>query len=322
MSAPLTWRPLSPDDAAAIVRLDHATLVVDDRDDPLSLEEVQEEFDPSWARPDERSVAAVGRDGDLAGMAWIHLRPASTRARVTFLVHPDHRDGDVPRRLLTEVYERIRRMDAAGAVPDDATVEIGAQPHQAHRVELLESEGFTPVRRFHELRRDLAHPLPPAALPEAVTVARWNQRWSEATRLAHVEAFADHWGSAPPDEEAWQHDYVGGANFRADLSLVAHSGDDVVGYLLAHVWEQDWKVKGYREAWIGTLGTRRAWRGRGVASYLLLRCMHRMRTAGMEYAAIGVDSQSPTGADRLYAQLGFELQRVTVNYALPVTALR
>lgn len=112
-----------------------------------------------------------------------------------------------------------------------------------------------------------------------------------------------------------------GASGGTAVAVVRPDGE-VVGYLLGNVWEQDWEVKGYREAWIGTLGTRRAWRRRGVASSLMLTWMHRMRTAGMEYAAIGVDSESPTGADRLYAQLGFELQRVSVNYALPVTALR
>lgn len=318
----LSWRPLSPDDAARIVRLDRATLEVDQRDDPLSVEEVEEEFHPSWAHPEDRSVAAVRPDGELAAMAWIHLRPASSRARVTFLLHPGHRDGDLPQRLLAEVYDRIRSMDTAGVIPEDATIEIGAQPQQTQRVALLESEGFTAVRRFHELRRDLSHPSASPRPPDGVTIARWADRWSEPTRMAHVEAFADHWGSTPPDEEAWQHHVVGSASFRPDLSLVGLHDDEVVGYLLADVWEQDSQLKGYREAWIGTLGTRRAWRGRGVASALMLSCMHRMRSVGMEYAAIGVDSESPTGADRLYAQLGFELQRVSVNYALPVTALR
>lgn len=320
-AGPTAWRPLTPDDAPAVVRLDRATLAVDGRDDPLSVEEAREEFETSWALPGERSVAAVGADGQLLGLAWIHLRAGAERAYVTFLVHPSSRDGPLPRQLLEEVFARARRMDVAGEMPDGAVLEIEAQPPQVDRIELLEAAGFAPTRRFHELRRDLSHPLAAPAPPDGITIRRWDDRWSEPTRHAHIEAFADHWGSDPPDEEAWRHHFVG-PNFRADLSLVALGDDEVVGYLLADVWEQDWDVKGYREAWIGTLGTRRPWRGRGVASALVLACMQRMRVAGMEFAAIGVDSESLTGADRLYAQLGFELQRVLVRYSLPVAALR
>lgn len=321
-AAASAWRPATIHDAPAIVRLDHATLEADGRDDPLSLDEVLEEFEPSWALPEERSVVAVAPTGELHALAWIHLRPGSHRARTTFVVHPDARAGDVPRRLLAEVFDRVRGLDGTGAFADAGVVEIEAQPHQEHRVALLEEAGFRPQRRFHELRRDLTATIARPEPPTGTRIARWDTRWSEPARLAHVEAFADHWGSTPPDRERWQHDFLHG-KFRPDLSFVAVTEDgEVAGYLLAHVFEQDWKVRGYRDAWIGTLGTRRAWRGRGVASALMLRSMHRMRDVGMEYAAIAVDSQSQTGADRLYAQHGFELQRVHVNYALPVAELR
>lgn len=317
----LHWRPVTVDDAAAIVRLDHATLAADDRDDPLSLDEVLEEFTPSWSHPETRSLAAVDDDGELAGLAWLHLRPGSTRARVTLLVRPQARSTAVPRRLLAGVYERALALRAAGDLPDEGTVEVEAQPHQSARVALLEAEGFAPVRIFHELERDLALPLDRPSAPDGVHVLGWGPRWSELTRLAHVEAFADHWGSVPPDEEAWEHHFVGLANFRSDLSFVAVHDDEVVGYLLADVWEQDWALKGYRDAWIGTLGTRRAWRGRGIASALLLTSMHRMRAAGMEYASLGVDSESLTGADRLYAGHGFVVRRARITYVRRVSAL-
>lgn len=317
----VTWRPLTIEDAPAVVRLDHATVEADDRDDPLSRDEVEEEFEPSWAHPSERSVAAVAGDGAILALAWIHLRPGARRAHTTFLIHPDHRDGRTPQRLLDEVFARIRRMDAAGELPEDAVLEIDAQPHQEHRVDLLGEAGFEPERQFHELRRDLASPIATPTPPADIRLLKWEPRWSEPARLAHVEAFADHWGSTPPDPETWQHRYLH-AKFRSDLSAVAVHDHEVVGYLLAHVFEQDWELKGYRDAWIGTLGTRRAWRGQGIASALMLTSMHRMRLADMEYAAIGVDSESETGADRLYAQHGFELQRVNISYALPVDALR
>lgn len=317
----LEWRSLTADDADEIARLDRATIGVDDRDDPLSPEDALEEFAPSWSRPAERSLAAVRPDGSIVGLAWLQQRPASSRGRVMFLVHPDARSGEVPRRLLQGMYDRSSRLLKEGRLPEDATLELSVQPQQTSLVALLEAEGFIPVRTYNELYRDLAVPLGAPAAPADVRISGWSPRWSEPTRQAHVEAFADHWGSTPPDEETWEHHYVGSASFRSNLSFVATRDDEVAGYLLADVWEQDWELKGYRDAWVGMLGTRRAWRGRGVASALLLTSMHRMRVAGMEYASIGVDSESPTGADRLYAGHGFTVRRARISYARPVASL-
>ena len=60
-----------------------------------------------------------------------------------------------------------------------------------------------------------------------------------------------------------------------------------------------------REAWIGQLGTRAAWRRRGLASLLLATALTAFRDAGYERAALDVDSENATGALGLYERLGF-----------------
>jgi ribosomal protein S18 acetylase RimI-like enzyme len=59
--------------------------------------------------------------------------------------------------------------------------------------------------------------------------------------------------------------------------------------------------------WINSVGTRRAWRGRGVATALLQEVLHAAAGAedGLERAILGVDAENPTGALRVYRALGF-----------------
>ena len=47
------------------------------------------------------------------------------------------------------------------------------------------------------------------------------------------------------------------------------------------------------------------WRGRGVASALIVRALGALRDRGMTEAALGVDAQNETGALRLYEAMGF-----------------
>jgi len=61
-----------------------------------------------------------------------------------------------------------------------------------------------------------------------------------------------------------------------------------------------------------------AWRGRGVASALVVRSLQAFEAAGLSHAALGVDGDNPTGAAHLYRSLGFEPHRRSVTYEIAV----
>ena len=62
---------------------------------------------------------------------------------------------------------------------------------------------------------------------------------------------------------------------------------------------------GRQEANLRGVAVLRPWRKRGVASALISASLSRMRAAGLEYAGLGVDVDSPTGALGVYEKLGF-----------------
>ncbi len=159
------------------------------------------------------------------------------------------------------------------------------------------------------MTRPLEEPIRAVSIPKEVEILTWSPQWSHAAWETHCEAFADHWGSLPPTWEDWQHQFSSPA-FRPDLSLVAVAGGEVASYLLSTVFPHDWAYRGRKEGWIETLGTRRVWRRRGLASALITEAMLRYRGDALDHAALGVDAANPTGAFGVYERLGFaEVER-------------
>ncbi len=57
---------------------------------------------------------------------------------------------------------------------------------------------------------------------------------------------------------------------------------------------------------------RRPWRQRGLARALIARSFRVLKDLGMTEAALGVDTENPNGALRLYQSMGFrEVKRHT-----------
>jgi len=62
---------------------------------------------------------------------------------------------------------------------------------------------------------------------------------------------------------------------------------------------------GRREGWLARLGVRRDQRGQGIATAAITRALSGAQEAGFATAGLDVDTESPTGALRLYERLGF-----------------
>jgi ribosomal protein S18 acetylase RimI-like enzyme len=131
---------------------------------------------------------------------------------------------------------------------------------------------------------------------------------------AHREAIRDHWAATAPDEAMWQQWFTGSRAFRPALSFLMLDGAEVVGYALGYESDADTAAKGFRAAWVGQLGTRRQWRGRGVASALLRQFLATAGDQGCKQAVLTVDSASPTGAVGLYQRHGFVRADTWIRY--------
>ena len=113
------------------------------------------------------------------------------------------------------------------------------------------------------------------------------------------EAFGDRWGRAPRSYDQWAEDmlYEG---FDPALWLVAERAGRMVGASLCRARQ----VKGQDAGEIGQLGVRREARRLGLGRALLLAGFALFAERGAASVGLDVDSESPTGANRLYEQVG------------------
>ncbi|HWM18512.1 MAG TPA: GNAT family N-acetyltransferase [Ilumatobacteraceae bacterium] len=318
----IDFRAAVAEDLEALCALHNRAETFDGVPRVLDLDEMREDID------DERVVLATDvrialRDGELAGYTYTYYLPSAERlerCHVIGNVDPDHRGVGVGRALLGWGMERATEQlrSSGNNLPKYVRVNSFDFIEPAHR--LYRRMGFTPVRYFDELLRPLDD-LPAPGQVAGVSIEPWPDDRDDEILAVNNTAFADHWGSVPLDADRW-HNAVRGFGSRLDLSFIAvdDASGDVVSFCLNKRYEADDALNGRRDGSIEQLGTLAEWRGRGLASQLVIRSLHAFSAAGFTHAAIGVDSESPTGAARLYRQLGFEPLHRAIEYEIALDA--
>lgn len=269
-----------------------------------------------------RDLVLVERDGRLVAFARHHREVESDGTPVHWLtgaVDPDLRRRGIGRALLRRNLERARAVarDIAseGLRPPVASAwlaesEVGA-------IALLRQAGFEPVRWFFEMVRPSLDDLPSVELPAGLELRPVTRAAVRQVLEADSEAFRDHWGHT----ELTEADLVAvldDPDTDLDLWQVAWDGDEVAGVVIAVVREAENRLLGRRRGWLDSVGVRRPWRRRGLATALMVRAMEALRARGIEEAALGVDADNPSGALGLYERLGFRRAMRFAVYRRPL----
>jgi GNAT superfamily N-acetyltransferase len=251
------------------------------------------------------------------GLVW--HRPSGERqerAYVQGVVDPELRGQGIGRHLLEWEIHRARESLSTcdPSIPWFIRANEWETVEDTHR--LYRRFGLEPARYIKEMIRPLdTHA--EVRVPDGVDIEVWDRSRDEGARAAQNEAFADHWGSTPVDAVSYQHRLEGQGN-RLDLSFQALTDDEIVGICLNAIYPDDEAVTGRREGWVASLGVKRAWRGKGIASALLAKSFNAFLDAGMTHSMIGVDAENPTGAFRLYENVGYEVLHGTIVSELEV----
>ncbi len=185
---------------------------------------------------------------------------------------------------------------------------------------LVEEEGYRPVRHLYLMVRtdlDQVRLLPPPAGIDVRPVGPGDQ-------LAAWRAAGDAFREEPTyDDESWSEDAfrvqkASGHTFQPDLWQIAWAGNEIVGGVFA--WVDDAENEAYARTWgyTGVIFTRRDWRNRGLASALVTRAIHALRSRGVSEVALVVDADNPSGALRLYKKLGYRIHTQYARYRKPL----
>ena len=328
----MTLSPIDGSHIPEIVDLVNRCHAVDGPNIRIDVDEFRQELNSSLTSMDRDVRVARDEAGRARGLVWtLHLPDDETspsdhvvqRCYVEGCVDPDVRGHGYGRALLSWGVEHARELLAAGP-EGNRVIRVSRNIDNESSARLHARFGFVDVRWFHDLIRGISSPETLAALPDrsnpaGISIDPWPENSEEVLPVKNL-SFRDHWGSAPYTSEAWR-ESVHGFGGRPDLSTVARdtTTGEIVGFLLTHRYPADDQVNGGRQAWIDKLGTLAAYRGRGIASALVVDAIHRYREHDLTHAMIGVDADNPTGAHRLYRGLGFTTHFSTVTSEIVIS---
>ena len=286
-------RPARRDDAEAITEMfvEQETLM---NGDPEST--VEDLYD-DWSTPGfemERDTWVISSGEEVAGYVVLVKRIPPDIFVAYGGVRPSHH-GNGLGTFLFEAVER-RAVEIAGG-PASVRQWIDAKDEAA--IAIVTRRGYSFVRRFW--RMDVSLDRAPAEVsdPAGITIRAFEKGRDERTAHDVLEkAFTEHWGYTPRTYEEsatarWEAEW-----FRADLSLVAEAGGEMVAVC----------INGPRldDGYVEDIGVLPEWRGRGIAEALLRRSFSIFGELGFKRASLNVDSDNSTGAMRLYERVGMK----------------
>lgn len=277
--------------------------------EPIYLEQ---DLGRAWRRPDfvvnRDSVLVEAPDGSIAAYGHVETRAAEDLVQLGW-VHPNHWRKGLGTYIVRELERKARTRAAVDQVRFKQLVNIGSETDPAVG-EILKREGYSLVRHFWEMELDLDDWTPPPP-PELENVSLRLMDSSETDGVYEVlaEAFIDHFGPWPSREE-WMAEMLGSENHDLTMWFVAESEGRLVGVLTANMRAGTGHII--------DLGVRRHWRKRGIARALLQLSFEDFRRRGVNRVSLGVDSESITGATRLYESLGMTKTRGFDFYVKPL----
>ena len=157
-----------------------------------------------------------------------------------------------------------------------------------------------------------------APLPAGLEIRDVTPDHLRAIWETEVEALRDHWGATEPTEAAYQTFLTDASPEETALWRVAWDGDQIAGQVRSFISEEGNRRDGVRRGWVERIMVRRPWRHRGVARALMAASFPLLRARGMTEGMLGVDTENPSGALRVYESMGFVPISRATTYRKPI----
>lgn len=232
-------------------------------------------------------------------------------------VVPEWRGRGIGTAMLRWQENRLRQIAAGHPSGHPRLFQAGAADSEAWKTALLEREGYRPVTVEAVMVRPDLENIPDLPLPDGVEVRPVTPEHYRAIWEHDVEAFRDHWGYAESQfslEEFLDFpDYTDPALWR-----VAWHGDQIVGQVLSFIDPRENEKYGRKRGYTEDISVKGEYRRQGIASALIAHSLRALKERGMEEAALGVHTENPNGAFRLYEKMGYRVVKLFATYRKPL----
>ena len=270
----------------------------------------------------KRDLIITEVDGRIVGSAfgsWRQENDGLYRFQIILTLVPAWRGRGLRRTMLRWLEGRLREVAAGLPVDAPKAFAIGTPEYAASMQALLESEGYHIARYYNRMVRPLDEPIPYFPLPAGLELrpVTPDQYW--AIWNASNEGFRDHWGFSPrPDEyfEWWINEPI----FNPALWQVAWdvATGEIAGQVQTFIDADENEAFQRRRGYTETISVRRPYRRRGLARAMIVESLRTLKAQGMTESALNVDSDSTTGATRVYDDCGFRVENRWLAYRKPL----
>ena len=311
-----TSRPATLDDVEAVVDLLN-TCSTEQIGKPRSeAHEIRNDWQSPTFNLETDTLVVIAPDGKIVGHAAVW--DSAPHVRIYMMagdVHPEYKGQGIGTALCQWAEERGRQAvlkapagTRVALLQDKISTDTTAQ-------ELLCKQGYQLARHNFRMVIEMNGPPPDPVVPDGITIRTFVRDQDLcALILADRDAFRDHWGYVehPFEEEyqEWAHWIDNDPDHDPSLWFLAVDGEEIAGMSLCHPKT----VEDPQMGWVESLGVRRPWRRRGLALALLHHSFGEFYRRGKRKVGLEVDTQSLTGALRLYEKAGMHADRQYVMY--------
>jgi mycothiol synthase len=256
--------------------------------------------------------------GYLRGYWWDELNLGRRYAHVGFLA-PHWRRKGVGTVLLNWIENHLREIAMEHPPEIAKEFQAVASQFQVGAISLLKRSGYHPIRYFEQMVRPTLDNIPSFPLSDGLSIRAALPEHYRVIWKTVEETFQDCWGCAEFTKESYQTWLDTKSRFQPHLWQIAwdDATDRIAGHVLTFIDraenEKYQRQRGYTEC----IGVCRPWRKQGVARALISRSLQAQKAEGMTESALGVDSESPSGAYRLYEQCGFQVVKRNTVFSKP-----
>jgi mycothiol synthase len=280
-----------------------------------TAEELAEEFDGTYCTLEHDVIVAI-INSQIIGVGYTIFLPSEVKEERCYVfgtTKPNFRGlgvGTAVMQWATDHGESLLQ-STGRSIPKYLRTDMSTTNSTADH--LFRNFQMIPVRWNDDLIIDLntAHGLFTAP---GYSIVPWDSSRDEEARTVKNQAFMDHWGSTPTNQEGWEQ-LVHGSTAQLNQSFFAlDQNEKIIGVLLSHRYESDDEVLGKRIGWIDKLATLSEHRKKSVGKSLITHALTAYKRDDLTHGALDVDTENPTGAYGLYTSMGFSIFRGKVTY--------
>ena len=307
-------------DYPIMVEILTAVNLADRGNNSVSIEEIAVQYKHLQRSDPDKDMVFVEIDGKAVGYGrsqWDQESEGDYVYSFFLQMMPESRGLGIEGPVFEYFIQRLKEI-AAGHPAEEAKLfqTWSAETNQDYN-QVAEEMGFSPVRYIIGMARPCRLPVTITPMPYGIEIRPVEESHMRQIFDAENEAFLDHWGSIDPTETDYQR-WLEEPIHNPALWKVAWDGDQVVGMVRNYISETNNETFNRKRGYTEEISVRRPWRRRGVARALLTRSIQMFVEMGMEETYLGVDTQNPSGALRLYEDVGYTEDRRYITFRKPI----